>query len=903
MKTIYLIPTFILTVLVGSITAQNCTVNGGIDQSNCVTSIGELKGNASGLFSTAAHWMLVSGPSLQINNPDSLTTTFSGYKVGNTYKFKIAATCKDGISVEDHVSIKFSLLPNTPNANSNQTQCTINGLSIKLAGSSLNSDETGLWGIVTGGVGKFSDSSSPTSNFILSGNNCINSTDVVLRWSVTNENCSLFDDVTITYIGGAPVDAGSHQNLTCAIKAKLAGSCPGSGNQIGVWTLIDGPGGGTFGNKNTYNTTLADLQIGTYLLKWSVSGSCVTDEDTVSVTILTLGMSTKVSASPNQNVCIENLPLSFTIVGSPVDSGLTGTWTQTSGKTTTIVNENSASTAVTGINASGAYSYKWTLSKGLCSVSAVVTITVSSKLSADGGLDIIAQCGASSATMLPITKIGSWAFVSGPSIPTISGNVITKLFKNGKYKMKYTCSNLCGQETDTVTIIVSSAPSSSKAGTDQIFACNVVSGTLAANFPLSGNGFWSQTSGPNTANITDIQNPSTCLTGLIGGRYTMKWEISGGSGCVSTVDEVIIYVSTNAPTIANAGIDQTISKNTILTLKGNAASPQEIGAWSQIEGTLVVIDSPKVENCHITGLKDNSTYKFVWKISNACGSSTDTVMITVIPDSKAGADASYCNTSTINIYGSSPGVGNGVWRQVSGPACTITGSNSEITSVTGMIPGIYKFDWAITIGSQVSNDTITITNFAPTSANAGLHQEIVNANSITLNGNFPKQGSGTWSTISGLTARIISPSSPISLVIGLSKGEYLFRWTVSNGLCSDYSDVSVTVLEEKFIDSSTLVQHTDPRIYVPNAFTPNADGLNDKFGPTTSGVDKYTMALYNRWGQQIYIGCESDGGWDGTFRDKECQQEVYVYEIVYESKKSSTFLGGETLRGTVTLLR
>ncbi|MDZ4759162.1 MAG: gliding motility-associated C-terminal domain-containing protein [Bacteroidota bacterium] len=909
MKTIYFFLTLILTLVCGSLKSQNCTVNGGIDQSNCVTLPGELKGNASGLFSTTAHWVLVNGPSVQITNPDSLKTAVTGYKGGNIYTFKIAATCKDGTTVADQVTIKISAIPSTPKAGSDQSMCTINGLKVDLAASSLDSGEIGLWKVISGGSGTFSDATSPDSKFTLSGNNCIGITDVVLRWTVTNGDCNAYDEVTISYTGGASVDAGLHQNVSCATKARLAGSCPGAGKQTGTWTLLSGPGGGTFGNKNTYNTTLGDLVIGTYYLKWTVSGPCVSNEDTVSITILSLGITSTIAASPNQSYCIGNLPSSFAIQGTAADSSQSGLWTQTAGTATKIANKDTASTSITGITAAGAYTYKWAISKGLCATTAMVTITVLSKLSADAGPDIVAICGASTATMTPVIKGGSWTFVSGPSVPAISGNNITKLFKKGVYKLRYVCSNTCGKAEDTALVTISSIPTNAKAGTDQIFACNVVSGTLAANSPSSGAGTWTQISGPNTAKIADIHNPSSGLTGLIGGRYYITWNIDGGAGCATNTDEVVIYVSTDAPTAANAGDDQTITKNTTLILKGNTPKGAEIGTWSQIGGTPVTIDSTNLETTHITGVSENSTYTFVWTISNSCGSTADTLIVNIIPDSKVGKDASYCNATIINIYGNNPGAGKGVWSQETGPQCTITDINNQTTSIKNMSPGIYQFKWTITIGGGSSNSIITITNYAPVSANAGSHQYInINKTPIaTLNGNFVSPATGIWSMISGNAVTIENPASPNSRVSGLTKGDYTFRWTVTNGLCSSYSDVRISVSDTKTNtnppDSHIVVQYTDPKVYVPNAFTPNDDGLNEYFKPTTNGVEKYTMVLYNRWGQQIYVGNENDPGWNGTLKEKECPQDVYMYEIVYEGKSSSDFVVGETIRGTITLMR
>lgn len=910
MKTIYLISTLVLTLLCGSLKAQNCTVNGGIDQSNCISVPGELKGNASGLFSKPAHWVLLSGPSLQINFPDSLKTTVTGYKGGYTYTFKIAATCKDGSDVADQVTIKISPVPSTPNAGADQSLCSINGLGVNLSASSLDSNEKGQWKVITGGSGTFSNDTLPNSKFTLSGNNCIGVMNVILRWTATNGDCSVYDEVLVTYTGGAPVDAGLHQAVTCATKVRLAGSCPGTGKQSGTWTLISGPGGGTFGNANTYNTTLGDLQVGTYYLKWTVNGPCVSNDDTVSITILSLGIITNISTSPNQNYCLGSLPSSFSISGTAPDSSLTGLWTQTTGTATKITTKDSAKTTITGITSAGSYAYKWTLSRGLCVTSAIVSISVFTKLTADAGPDIIAACGASTATMAPVSKGGSWSFASGPCTPTISGTTITKLFKPGVYKMKYYCANICGQDSDFATITVSSIPTNAKAGTDQIFACNIVSGTLAANSPTSGIGTWTQTGGPNTAKFSDIHNPSCSVTGLIGGRYYMKWEISGGAGCPTNTDDVITYVSTEPPTKANAGPDQTITASSSLYLQGNAPSGQEIGAWSEVAASrsLIGIDSPNAEVTHITGISEKKTYTFVWNISNACGSTFDTMIVTVIPDSKVGSDSSFCNVSSISIFGNDPGAGKGLWSQASGPSCTIADVNSQTTMVKNMVPGKYQFKWTITSGASSSSSMITITNYAPpATANAGAHQYLKTNTTITtaLNANNPGQGAGIWTVINGNNAKIESPTSPNSMLTGLTKGEYTFRWTITNGLCYTTDDVIVTVTDEKKIpvDSHPITHTNDLKVYIPNAFTPNSDGLNEFFKPSTLGVDKYTMVLYNRWGQQIYVGNENDNGWDGNMKEKECPQDVYLFEIVYETKTTNDFIASETLRGTFTLLR
>jgi gliding motility-associated-like protein len=69
--------------------------------------------------------------------------------------------------------------------------------------------------------------------------------------------------------------------------------------------------------------------------------------------------------------------------------------------------------------------------------------------------------------------------------------------------------------------------------------------------------------------------------------------------------------------------------------------------------------------------------------------------------------------------------------------------------------------------------------------------------------------------------------------------------------------------------------------YIPNAFTPNGDGLNETFRPYGEGVDwdTFHMSIYNRWGEEIYTTNNIEQPWDGTFKGRPVEQYVYVYSI------------------------
>lgn len=71
-------------------------------------------------------------------------------------------------------------------------------------------------------------------------------------------------------------------------------------------------------------------------------------------------------------------------------------------------------------------------------------------------------------------------------------------------------------------------------------------------------------------------------------------------------------------------------------------------------------------------------------------------------------------------------------------------------------------------------------------------------------------------------------------------------------------------------------------VYIPNAFTPNGDGLNDDWGPVMQEYKEegYTLTLYDRWGQQVYFTDRTEDRWDGTIAGKPVTtNSVYSYKI------------------------
>lgn len=103
-------------------------------------------------------------------------------------------------------------------------------------------------------------------------------------------------------------------------------------------------------------------------------------------------------------------------------------------------------------------------------------------------------------------------------------------------------------------------------------------------------------------------------------------------------------------------------------------------------------------------------------------------------------------------------------------------------------------------------------------------------------------------------------------------------------------------------DGTIVERRCDHFIEIPNAFTPNGDGLNDVFSPVSQELVSYSVTLYNRWGERIYTSEEPQQGWDGSFRGAPSPEGVYYYHIAYTGYLDHK-LRKRTVSGVVHLLR
>lgn len=177
-----------------------------------------------------------------------------------------------------------------------------------------------------------------------------------------------------------------------------------------------------------------------------------------------------------------------------------------------------------------------------------------------------------------------------------------------------------------------------------------------------------------------------------------------------------------------------------------------------------------------------------------------------------------------------------------------------------------------------STDSITVTFAAIPRADLGPDLKVCEASSVTLKNSTAYPGAAyRWST--GSTDQELT----------VPEGTYWLSIT-------NYPDCRAS-------DTITVTSHScNCTLYLPNAFSPNGDGLNDEFYPLNEpcAYSAYSMQVYNRWGQRVFYTNTPGGRWDGTFHMQPAETGTYFYYIKLTETASGTV---KSYKGDVILVR
>jgi gliding motility-associated-like protein len=393
------------------------------------------------------------------------------------------------------------------------------------------------------------------------------------------------------------------------------------------------------------------------------------------------------------------------------------------------------------------------------------------------------------------------------------------------------------------------------------------------------------TGGTGTITYAWSCSPSTtnAASGLTAGACAVT--VTDSAGCTSVVN--ITITEPTALTLSATATPGAICAGQTSTITGTGAggTPGYNYAW---QPNAMIGQSQTVSPAATT------TYTVYLSDANSCTDSA-TVTVTVNPnpvavfsgDSLAGC-APHCVNFTDNSTIASGTITSWSWDFGDGNTST-----SQSPNHCYALPSVYSVTLTITSASGCTN-TIVMPNyiqvFALPDAEFTASPQPTTELNPTIYFTDQSSGASTWSwsfgDLANSSSNVQNPSFPYP---GPGCFDVILTVTSVNG-CVD------TTLHQVCIDP-------DVTLFVPNAFTPNDDGVNDIFRPQGVGIDPdhFEMWIFDRWGNMIFYTDDFAKGWDGIVQGHSiiCQQDVYVWKIKALDQKGNK----HNIVGHVSLVR
>lgn len=457
-----------------------------------------------------------------------------------------------------------------------------------------------------------------------------------------------------------------------------------------------------------------------------------------------------------------------------------------------------------------------------------------------------------------IVNLWRWDF-GNPSVDNDTSSVKNPGYTysvSGSYPVQLTVSDNKGcSKTITDTIAIVDKPTFDV--TNDTLICSV--DTLQLMATGTGSILWT----PNY----NINNPNS-FNPFVSPKVTTTYSatLTETPGCFATKSVVVNVVDR---VTLNAGNDSTICQTDSIRL--NPVSNGLHYLWTPAAS----LNNSAAKNPLAAPLT-NTTFHVIASIGKC--NATDDVTIRVVPYPKAdaGLDTTVCFPASFQLHAS--GGVTYLWSpaaflsdaNIADPVSTPLQSIKYTVAVTDVL-GCPKpsYDSVVVVVEKIAADA------GPRDTNIVVNQP------LQLNGTGAE--TFTWSPSTGLNNPDIA--NPIALLS--ESQEYVLRVTSAAG-CSGTDTIKV------------IVYKINPGLYVPNAFTPNGDGINDIFRPIPIGMKslKY-FKVYNRSGQLIFSTSIQNMGWDGTFKGKPQDTDVFVWIVDgldYQDKEIFQ-------KGSVTLIR
>lgn len=846
----------------------------GPDQSYCST-VSQTALEANTPTSPAVGiWSVSSGSGTFADENDPITTV-TGLEVGENI---LTWSFDNGVCgfTSDNVSIFIFDQDNPPaNAGPDQEYCTPQD-STWLQANTPTFPAFGTWTTIDG-AGLFEDIHDPGSKVVgmAIGNN-------TFVWTTDNGPCPgaiTTDTVTVIIYSDSTSAAYAGEDFELCLpfnSAQLQADVP-QPPATGTWTVLEGAA--SIADPSDPHSQVSGLQQGITRLLWTLdNGPCPNHgilTDTLTITIYD-PFAPVANAGPDIQLCTPE-DSTFMAAATP-DHPSVGTWELVSG-TATLADIHDPQTAVDGL-AIGINVFAWTVYNGNCGFGPPTVDTVKVYLydhtapEADAGSDQD-LCGVDDPVTLAGNEatfpgVGTWTsenpdvVFEDPSDPhTMASNLSV-----GDNRMIWTIDNgPCGTSSDTVLIRVfdPDLPAANAGGDKDLCTPETSAQLAAAGLAYPATGQWSVLTGQGT--FVDATDPQTLVNDLGNGVNTFIWTVDNGP-CGILTDTVNITLYDGQIADAQAGPDQELcGPLQSTTLAASAVQAPASGQWAIVSGAGSLSD-PNDPQAVISALEPGQTV-LTWTIDNGpCdqGNLQDTVVITVydgeLAEADAGPDQQFCESGPIEVDMFAQGVafpaagswsidGEGIIADPTDPHAVVAGVGFGTTVMT----------WTVengVCGTSSASMTIQVFDINADVADAGEHQFLCHDTTFTRMEALPANStaSGHWALIEG-HGLIAHPDEHDTEVSELQLGDNLFVWTVDNGACGSTADTVLINLR----DCSILV--------VPDAFSPNGDGVNDTY--VVQGLEYYpgnSFQVFNRWGAKVYERAPYNNTWEGISEAK-----------------------------------
>jgi gliding motility-associated-like protein len=451
----------------------------------------------------------------------------------------------------------------------------------------------------------------------------------------------------------------------------------------------------------------------------------------------------------------------------------------------------------------------------------------------------------------------SWSPATGLSNPTIA-NPIASPATTTTYIVNVGVNGCSKTKPDTVIVTVRNKPTIS--ATNDTLICVIDTLQLHLTGP-AGNVAWT----PNYM-INNIASPDPLVSPDVPTLYRVR--LTDSFGCFS---DDSVFVNVKAQVSLTLQPDTSICEGSSITLQGT--SDGLTYSWTPA----ATLSNPSILNPVATPAT-TTTYTVVADIGNCSTQRSVTVKVVPAPDADAGPDQTICIGFDTQLTAS--GGSSYQW------APPLFLNNPVIASPTVIQPNRpiqYIVTVTDTLGCPTAvKDTILVTVIQALNVNAGpADTSVVEDEPLQL------QGTGaltyTWTPSTWLSATNIS--NPVSLPQD-SIRYYLTGMDANGCIGTDSIDVYVFRVEED--------------LYVPTAFTPNGDGLNDTFKPILLGMKSISyFRVYNRFGELVFSTSQVDHGWDGIYKGKPQDTATFVWMVAGVTYKGQL----KKKKGYVVLIR